>query len=146
MLPGLRSEDRGSRRRGSHSDSRTARLVQLLQVRQYLRGRLVAHLAVFRQCPVDDVFESWGNRGIDLPSRDGHLHEDGIMKLWPSVTPECLFPGSHFVEHQAKRKQIRARVQLLPARLLWRHIARCAHGHSSSTDRQIGSWELLNFV
>ena len=40
------------------------------------------------------------------------------MKDRRGLTAECLLPSRHFVEHQAKRKQVRARVQFLAPHLL----------------------------
>ena len=50
---------------------------------------------------------------------------------------ERLFPGRHFVEHDAQRKKIGARVERLAKRLLGRHIGNRAHGRARHGEIQI---------
>src|SRR5208337_4910597 len=79
-----------------------------------------------------------GKSRVQFAHRLGDLFKDGILEHRPGVTREWTLTGGHLIQHRAKGKQIRSRVQFLAAYLLWRHVPRRPHGHAGEADGKIG--------
>src|SRR5258707_12529695 len=67
-----------------------------------------------------------GYVGIYLGSSDSALMENAIADTCPNPPAEGQSSGSHFVQHHAKRKNIRARIERLAESLLGRHVSHSA--------------------
>src|SRR5580704_11777973 len=83
---------------------------------------LVAQIAVFLQCLVDDPFQLRGDVRIEAhrsywsPVQD-RLEDDGL-----TVSPEYQLAGGHLVENRSEGEKIGAGVQLFRTGLLRRHV------------------------
>ena len=96
--------------------------LQALQIVAQGAGALVTVIALFLQRLAHDRFKIRRQSGIPLAGRDRLGGEDGIEGEQHILAQERLAAGGHLVEHGAERKDIGARVELFPARLLRRHI------------------------
>ena len=83
----------------------------------------------------DDPVERGRLRGLRLRKIRRILPEDCRHRFGGGVAPERALARQHFVEHRAKREQVRARVNRVTAHLLRRHVsdgaehgARVGHG------------------
>ncbi len=115
--------------------SRFGFFLQVLQVRLHLRRAGVALVAVlFHRLP-DDAFQLFGNGGIERHRRRWFGVQHRIQSHDHVVAGERLLPRGHFVEHDAEGKQIGARIKLLAARLLRRHVNRGAGNHAHRGQR-----------
>src|SRR6185437_3625399 len=83
---------------------------------------LVANVAILLKRLIDDALEFSGNFRIQTYRRYGRFLQNRIKNNGCGVAGEGGASGDHFVEHGAKRKQIRANVEFLAARLLGRHV------------------------
>ena len=68
--------------------------------------------------------------------------QDGIFENRGRVSAEGALPGRHLVENQAEGEQVGARIQLLAAHLLRRHVARGAHRRAGAGEMGVcrGGW------
>jgi hypothetical protein len=57
---------------------------------------------------------------------------------------KCSLARGHFVENQAEREYVRARVQPFTAHLFRRHVTGCAHGNAGSDEGK--TWTLLGLI
>lgn len=85
-------------------------------------GMLVAETAIFFEALVDDVLELMGKIRIDLSDGDGVVFEDAAENDTRALAGEWEMAGGHFVENDAERKEVGARVELLGANLFGGHI------------------------
>ena len=67
-----------------------------------------------------------GNRGIDTSHRNRRPRENGFDNHAARAAAEGLAPGGHFIQHETERENIRARVEIVSANLLGRHVGRSA--------------------
>ena len=104
--------------------------MQALQVGAQVRGRLVAHGAIFFQRLIDDALELLRHIGVDAHRRNGRAIQDGVENRRGRRARESLAAGSHFVEHHAKRKNICARIKVFAQSLFRRHVGNRADGNA----------------
>ena len=91
------------------------------------------------QCFVDALFEAGRKYGSSCFAETGACFK---MASWSTdtVSPaECSLTCCHFIQHQAKRKQVRSGIQVLSPHLLRRHVGcrrpglnRCGSGAGSA--------------
>jgi hypothetical protein len=82
---------------------------------------------VFLEAVVDDAQEACGHRRRDL--RDDFrriVAQNREHRFRRRRATECPLSRHHFVEHDAKREQIRSMVARFTAHLFWRHVPRRA--------------------
>ena len=68
------------------------------------------------------------HRGVDAARRHRFAIEDAVEDHRRRVAGETLPAGRHLVEHDAEREQVGARIEILAARLLGRHVGDGADG------------------
>ena len=96
----------------------------------HLRRTGVTFVAVlFHRLP-DNAFKFLGKPGIQRHRRRRFGVQHRIQGHDHVIAGEGLLPGGHFVEHDAEGKQVGARVKLLAARLLRRHVNRGSGNHA----------------
>ena len=75
-------------------------------------------------------------------ARSGSRGKDQSKRFRDRVACEQACPGQHLVEHHAKRPDVRALVDRLPARLLRRHVGGRAENHARLRHgRRRDAWE-----
>ena len=79
------------------------------------------------------------DRRVDRARRRGIAIEDAVEHDGRGVAGEALAAGGHLVQHDAKREQVRARIQFLAARLLRRHVGDGAHGGADHAREVLGT-------
>ena len=93
--------------------------LHLTQIREHLRGRLVALFPVLSQCFLDDPLEPVWNL-------DGERWWRFFQNRSDDVLVRVTFKGppirKHFVQHYAQTPDVRPHIYLVSARLLGRHI------------------------
>ena len=98
-----------------------------LQVRPHVRSALVAQAPVLLHRLRDDPLQLHR----DLPVQPHRRHrlpvEDRLQDLPRALAREGQHPRRHLVEHRPERVEVRPRVQLLPPRLLRRHVGHRPH-------------------
>ena len=119
--------DPDERRRDQPPTPRSRFRPDALESLSELPRRLETRLGIFLQQSRDDVLETSGNLLIESPRRIGGSVQDGIEHCRRRFSNERLRPRRHLVEHHAQREQISPRVNLLPERLLRRHVGDGAH-------------------
>src|ERR1700733_5351494 len=90
---------------------------------------LIAQVAVLLQSLVDDLFQFRRQIGIQTNRRNRRALENGIESDAGTFAAKWQLSGGHFVENDSEGEEIRARIQLLRAHLLRRHVgdrAECA--------------------
>ena len=107
-----------------------------LQVSANLGGTLVAQLAIFFEGFVDNLFELRRQLWIQPHRCHRYAVEDRFRKHAQSVAPKGQNPTHHFIEHDAKRKQVGTSIQILTPHLLRRHV--CQGADRRSRSGQIG--------
>ena len=104
--------------------------LQPLQVAAQIGGRLVAQVAVFFQSLPDNLLELRRQRGIQLRRWSRIEFKNGVEDHGGSGAGKRKASGRHLVDHDAKGKQIGARIEFFPARLLRRHVGDGPDGRS----------------
>ena len=89
---------------------------------------LEAEGTIFFESAVDDFFELDGQLWIDADRCDGISIQDRIENHAGGVAAKRQSASGHFVEDDAKRKQVRARIEILATNLLGRHVGNGADG------------------
>ncbi len=89
--------------------------LQRLQVRAQFQRGLISCFTMFLERFTYDALELCGKFRVQFAHRSGGLFQDGFLEHRTGVACECTLPCGHLVEHQAERKQVRARIQLLAA-------------------------------
>src|SRR6266496_4680663 len=69
-----------------------------------------------------------------------------MPKLWASFSGDRALSGCHLVQHQAERKQIASRIELLSPDLFGRHISRRAHRNPRAANKQVGRIASTSFA
>ena len=126
-----------SRRNGRHRLFQTEGQSQALQILSQFTGGLVAKLAILFKSPGNDSFELDWKVWPQLARGDGATMQNCLMDSRHTVTAEGAMAGCHFVENQAKGKQIGARVQPFSPYLFGRHIVCRPHGCAGQRQPQI---------
>src|SRR6266702_2900647 len=110
-------------------------LFELLQVDQKVFRRLITLLTVLGKSFTDDALEFGWRVGCEPRQRSWlfpYYQDDDVLrsiafKRWPS--------RDHFIEHRPQAPDIRAGIDFLSARLLWRHVVdRPQHDARSSAN------------
>src|SRR5438094_785310 len=83
---------------------------------------------IFLQRLVENIFKGQGQSGIQLRRRNRRRMQDASENEGSGRAGKWNHARGHLIQHSAKRKQIRACVQLLAARLFRRHVRDRAHG------------------
>jgi len=83
---------------------------------------LIAQCGVFFERFVNDAFELSRESGIEADGRDRRMIENAVENFRGTVTAECRAPSGHFVEDDAKAKEIAASVEIAAAGLFRRHV------------------------
>src|SRR5581483_3490658 len=102
--------------------------VQAFKIGPDLGSSLIAKIAIFLQSLIDDSFQLGRQIGIEANWSGWSLVKDGIEDCCRGGSLERQASGSHFVEHNAERKQIRARVKVFAQRLFRAHIGDRSEG------------------
>ena len=97
---------------------------QRLEVEQQVLHHLVAPPGILAKRLVDDALQLRRHGGIRARQRRLLALQHRGLHVRPGDAHEGPPPGDHLVEHHAERPDIGARVHVLPARLLWRHVIR----------------------
>ena len=103
-------------------ESRTRVALQPGQIDLQVRRALIPQLAIFFQRPGDDALQLQGQFGIQTSCRKRSIVENRIEDGHRTVALKRQSAGRHFVHHHAEREQIAAPVDVLPERLLRRHV------------------------
>ena len=93
-----------------------------LRSAQHVGRRLIAQAAVLLERLGDDPLELGGQMRVERARRHRRLVQNPVEDDGRRRAGERLPAGRHLVEHDAERKQIGARVELLAARLFRRHV------------------------
>ena len=104
--------------------------LQTPQLRLDIDRMLVAQLAVFLQSAVDDVFELGRQVRVQPDRRQRRTVHDRVKDHSGSFSAKRHGAGGHFVQHDAKRKQVGTRIERLAAHLLGRHVSHGAQRRS----------------
>ena len=105
--------------------------LEAFEFRAHVRSVLVAEVAIFFEGAIDDVFEAGGKIGIETDGRRGRAVQDGFENDTAGVATKGERARCHFVEDDAEREEVAARVEVFAADLLGRHVgdgAECAAG------------------
>src|SRR5215475_12918502 len=89
---------------------------------------LITQVAVLLEFPSDDVLQFRGNLAVQAHYLHRILVQNTVEDRSRAVPPVRKESGSHFVQRDAKGKQVRARVQSLAEYLLRRHIGNRSKG------------------
>src|ERR1019366_279215 len=122
------------------------RLTQGLQVGTQFRHVLVTRLSILFERLGDDLPQFRWEFGVQFSQCHRCLREDGIMERWPGVPFKCAMSCRHFIQYEAKGKQVRSRVQFFATCLFWRHVTRRAHRHAGPAEEGIGCCRWRNFA
>jgi hypothetical protein len=112
----------GRRRRQRHG--RRQRDVHGSQILQNLGRRAITSIRVFLEGFIDDDLERTWQRGLQGEKRGLRPVQEVIEDCCSRIALKRRSPSRHFEKHDSQRKQVRARIDRPPERLLWRHIAR----------------------
>ena len=96
---------------------------EALQIGAHFRGGLIAEVAILIESFLEDFLELFGYFRIEAYGRNRRAVHDGVKDDSGSVAAKGQLPGGHFVEYDAKGKEIGARVQFLAANLFGRHVS-----------------------
>src|SRR5207302_1058808 len=92
--------------------------LQALQVGANVGGALLAQVAIFFERLVDDVLELFREVGVQADRRNRGAVENRLKNQRGSLSAKRQVSGGHFVEHDAERKQIGARIEFFSLGLL----------------------------
>ncbi len=101
---------------------------QPFEIGAQLRGRLTAQVGVLLERLVQDALQREGKARIELLGRPGRRVQDAVENERRRRGGKGRDPRRHLIEHDAQRKKIRARIELLAPRLFRRHVQGRAHG------------------
>jgi TolB-like protein/tRNA A-37 threonylcarbamoyl transferase component Bud32 len=96
--------------------------LQPLEIGAHVDGSLIAQLAILLQRLVDDAFQIFRQVRIDAHGRGRHLVQDRVKCRCGCGSAEGEHAGRHFVEHDTRGEEVRARIELLAERLLGGHV------------------------
>src|SRR6266496_2632690 len=110
-------------------------LFELLQVDQKVFRRLITLFTVFGESFTDDALEFGWRVGCEPRQRSRLFpcyQDDDVLR---SIAFKWWSSGDHFIKHRPQAPDIRAGIDFLSARLLWRHVVdRPQHYAWSSLD------------
>ncbi len=91
---------------------------------------LKPQFTVFFERPVEKVFQARWQIGIEPQRRRRCAFQDGVKDHAGRIAAKRQHARGHFVQHNAEREEVGARIQILAANLLWGHVGngsnRCA--------------------
>ena len=93
-----------------------------MEVCAHVTGGLVAQAAILFESLADDFFKLRDNLGIQADRGDGRFFEDGGKDDSGGIAAKWKRAGDHLIEHRAETEKVGARIELLAASLLGRHI------------------------
>ncbi len=96
--------------------------LQTFEFGAHFRSVLIAKVAIFFEGAIDDVFEFGGEIGIEADWRDGGAIENRFEDEGTGVAAEGERARGHFVEDDAKREEVAARVHFFAADLFGGHV------------------------
>ena len=123
-------------RRGGRSPSPRAGdplftfLFQGAQINEHLLNALIAFAALLLHRLVHDPLELHRHITAQCRERRRVLTQDRIHHRRAERTVKRQPSRRHLIEHDAQRPDIRSLIDLLRARLLWRHIRQRPEGHT----------------
>ena len=91
---------------------------------------LIAKIPFLLERGVDEVVEAWRRVGIEQHRRHRCAVEDRVEDHRRGAADERLAAGDHLVQDHAEREDVGARVDVLAARLLGRHVGHGADGRA----------------
>ena len=97
--------------------------LQALEVSAELGRRLVAYPPVLFERLADNLRQPRRDVAVQVLGRRGRAVQDGIENHRGRLAGKRRLAGGHLVEHHPEGEQVRARVHVLTARLLRRHIS-----------------------
>jgi hypothetical protein len=106
--------------------------LQALEIGAQFSGALIPGVAILLERLQDDAIELRRDAGLDLRRRQRRLRQQALENGGRRRALERQLPGGHLVEHDAGGKQVAARVDLLPARLLGRHVRHRPDGRAET--------------
>src|SRR6266568_5887923 len=109
-----------TRHGGPHSTVRIP--YQPFQIGDELARMLVTQRTIFLQSFVDDFFQPRRQVGIQAHWADRSPVQNVVEDYSRSIATEWRYTCRHFVKHDSKRKQVRARVEFFASNLLRRHV------------------------
>ena len=86
---------------------------------------LKAPSRILPQAAVDDLLQIGRSSWNQLANGLWFLFQDGRQRGHLRVTLKRLLPGDHLVKHRAEAEDVRTGIDLLPFRLLGRHVGDC---------------------
>ena len=87
-----------------------------------VRRMLMAEIAVFFKCGDDQRLETRRDRRVDVCDGVRRAIQNRIEDNRLRAAAERLNPRRHLIEHDAKREEVGACIDLLTSRLFWRHV------------------------
>ena len=88
----------------------------------HVAGALEAPRGILLEAPREDSVEAQGQIRASAPDRIGHVAQDGRPDVGVGLPREGSPAGGEFVDQDAEREQIGARVGGFAAQLLGRHV------------------------
>ena len=107
--------------------ARGAVALQPLQFGAQVGRVLVAKVAVFFERAIDDFFELGRQVGIQANGCDRLSIQDGVEDDAGGISAKWQAARGHFIQHNAEREQVRARIEWRAAHLFRRHVSDRAH-------------------
>ena len=109
------------------------RALQPFQIGAQFRGALIARFAILLERLEDDVIELGRHAVLDLRRRGRLPGQQPFEDRRHRRALEGQLAGGHLIQHDAGGKDVAPRVDLLPARLLGRHVR---HGPDGRAHRR----------
>ena len=105
---------------------------------------LITQVAILLQSFIDDAFEFNGNFRIQAHRGGRRLVQDRVKNVARTFSAERHRARYHLIENRAEREEIGARVQLLAAHLLRRHVSHRAQRGSRTGQVLFARQRFLN--
>ena len=98
----------------------------MLQISDQVRRGLIPLRGILLEALLDDPLELHRNSRAERRHRLGLLVHDRVERRLLILAGKCMLPRQHLIEHNPERPDVGPLIDLLPARLLRRHVLRRA--------------------
>ena len=111
--------------------------LEALEVGAKLAGGLVTQVGIFLQRLCENIFQTCGQSRIQLRRRSGLRMQDAVEDQCHGRAGEGNRTRGHLIQHDPKRKQIRAQVQLFATCLFRGHVCHRSYGTAGVGEERI---------